>query len=114
MQKTTMIGFDDYSETVTLQLEHGTVCIGHDGTCFISGEHTGKHVNLFDDMSHSDNGVGLSGLMSSGILSQATSFDKKSEVASYLYLLFEAQKSGHDVHIEIRDALQQYKEEAGI
>ena len=35
-------------------------------------------------------------------------------ITKYLGLLYEAQRSGHSVHEEITQALQQYKQEAGI
>ncbi|MNC09888.1 hypothetical protein D3C75_575190 [compost metagenome] len=114
MEKTTLIGLNEHDETITLQLDRGTVCIAQDGTCYISTEYTGQHVNLFDDIKHSTSGNTVSGLLDTMSFQQATAFDKKSEIANYLYILFEAQKSGHDVHMEISDALKQYKVEAGI
>lgn len=114
MEKTTLIGLNEQDETITLQLDRGTVCIAQDGTCFISAETYGKHVNLFDDIAHPTSESTVSGLLDTRSFQQATAFDKKNELVNYLYLLFEAQKSGHDVHMEISDALKQYKEEAGV
>jgi hypothetical protein len=36
------------------------------------------------------------------------------KIGQYLYMLYEAQKCGHDVHKEISEALNAYKEELGV
>lgn len=56
-------------------------------------------------------GNGYAGMM----YSQASAEPTKSEkLYTYLLLLFESQKSGHDVHSEIDEALKAYRTEVGI
>lgn len=45
---------------------------------------------------------------------QSLELNKAERIRQYIQVLLEAQRSGHDVHKEIDEALKQYKSELGI